>query len=186
MKIVRRRLFNLCAATSLVLLLAAAVLWAHSYRADDTLSFGRAAAVRGTHSRWNTENWAISGEANSGRLVLSYDAMADSLNTDELHLERGFRMDLQSDRERSSALAGQPWFGWTNTFDGSEAGGEAALQFPLPLLLLLASLLPILALRRIARDRRRPESICRLCGYDCRATPERCPECGAGFAAAGS
>jgi hypothetical protein len=47
--------------------------------------------------------------------------------------------------------------------------------------LTLASLVPPAALTRF-RPRRRP-GFCRICGYDLRATPLRCPECGAHAAA---
>jgi hypothetical protein len=51
---------------------------------------------------------------------------------------------------------------------------------PAWLLIALTSTPPLIALRRI-RCRRREANCgrCPACGYDLRATPDRCPECGA-------
>jgi hypothetical protein len=70
-------------------------------------------------------------------------------------------------------------------FEERRAGlrpGKAAwgLVVPMWALLLPTAILPAArAWRRLAR--RRAPGLCASCGYDLRATPERCPECGAGM-----
>lgn len=45
-------------------------------------------------------------------------------------------------------------------------------------LCLLTLLLPLTWLFSLVRDRRRAPHVCKIWGYDLRASPERCPECG--------
>lgn len=58
-----------------------------------------------------------------------------------------------------------------------DSAGRRQFQFRIVTAWLLAatSVLPLLALYRM---RWRPPNVCRGCGYDLRATPHRCPECG--------
>jgi hypothetical protein len=53
-------------------------------------------------------------------------------------------------------------------------GGKIGL---LPILF-FGILRPIQFLRRKYRSRKKPPGICDVCGYDLRATPDQCPECG--------
>jgi hypothetical protein len=54
---------------------------------------------------------------------------------------------------------------------------EWTLHLPYWVIIAISSLLPLLWLARRLRNRHAP-GCCRKCGYDLRATPERCPECG--------
>jgi hypothetical protein len=58
--------------------------------------------------------------------------------------------------------------------------GYTDIYVPHWFLLMLMALLPVLCLLSRHRARRRSrEGLCPSCGYDLRATPDRCPECGA-------
>ena len=59
--------------------------------------------------------------------------------------------------------------------------GVGMLIAPAWFVFLLSAVAPAVRIIAAVRGRRRrgSEGLCRNCGYDLRATPERCPECGA-------
>ena len=70
-------------------------------------------------------------------------------------------------------------------FDASKPGPSTLWNLSVPywLLTVLTLVLPVtstgLWIKHRARRRRRARGLCATCGYDLRATPGRCPECGA-------
>lgn len=65
--------------------------------------------------------------------------------------------------------------------DGRRSFYQLGIGLPHWFVATLGALLPIywLATVRVRiRRNRRPPGFCQSCGYDLRATPEQCPECG--------
>jgi hypothetical protein len=165
---VKRRLFNLAAAVSLVLCVATVVLWVKSY-----WQFTRASAylpITQTDAMTYLER---------GQGVLSVHRF-------ERLKDRPFDAAFSS-----VAASGPSRTTWSLAIDGSQHwawGGfsiewahvppmhQIVLVLPLWFLALLFALAPLLAAR--SRWRRCSPGTCRNCRYDLRATPDRCPECG--------
>jgi hypothetical protein len=186
MRRLARRLFTVCSVLSLLLCVAVCVLWARSYSRWDSVM---RAHVRPQGSEWHYLLWgvrAIDGGARVSFLTKRFDArLADN------------RFQQQPGRwyvESRQPPAGVPRQGTLRRFTfasipypGVKSLGDVnmlymhstGVTFPLwPLALGLATggLPSILLLRR--RLLRPKAGLCRACGYDLRATPGRCPECG--------
>jgi hypothetical protein len=158
----RRRLFNLLAALSLLAGIAVAGVWVRSYWKHDYLVLihgrvsARASSDRGFLS---CHGWIVRGGLD-GLDKLSWVTSART-SRDGLNLRLFEWQYTEGDKtdERVSAK----WYlrvpHWS----------FVALSLPVPTLWLL--------IRRHRLERKR-QGHCRQCGYDLRATPERCPECG--------
>jgi hypothetical protein len=168
----KRLLFSILSAVSLLLLVAVAVLWVRGrwvtdcievvipHRGNPGISVVCAASDCGTICVYGIDSpIPIPGIGPAGS---TYSAMAP------LH------MVVQP----GSALS--KWrFGYVNsTSDDAGRSHRWGVQTPLWLPALATAMLPLVWPIRQLKRRRLAEGHCRKCGYDLRASKDRCPECG--------
>jgi hypothetical protein len=174
MAAMRRRLFTFLSAVSLLLCVATCVLWVRSQS-------------RGELVRWDGDRYAVFAAHGVGVFFFgrtptknrvpsepraAYFTAPDLIDMDSI--AAGRRVWIS--RGRLTLYEGVPQ-------DGGPWGRfeDFAASVPLWSACLLTMALPAAWAGRVARRRLRSISsgICRRCGYDLRASPDRCPECGA-------
>lgn len=185
----RRSLLILLALPSLLLLVATLALWVRSARALDEVD-GRLGFT------------GVDLESYAGRLDVrlhrpyrlradveeSIEPRYDELELVDDPLYRGDYLSRQrwplgqtSRWVRDATYTPRPTFEWRIAWARDGAGrydGIVTATVPYWLATLPLAIAPTLAAVSIARRRRRSPHACAACGYDCRASPDRCPECG--------
>jgi hypothetical protein len=144
----RRRLLNLLTALSLLLSVSACALWVASYRSDP-----RDGGVR-VAGDWRVG--AFDGRVSVYNQFLPYAG--------GITFAPASTLDLPGVYARSFAWPGMWYFTLTVSLAYSALLGVAVPGYRL--------------LHAAARPRRRGTGTCASCGYNLRATPDRCPECG--------
>ena len=160
-----RRVFNFFAAATLLLCLKFAAMWVRSYWSLDSVYF---------ESR------------DHGYLISSSEGRVRAIRRDAVYQSGGVQFGSYPPLSFNEAKQPGPrvFLGLStgsNLFNGAPARW---IIVPLWMLSLVSATLPLAWLwhrRRIARRVR--TGFCFVCGYDLRATPAQCPECGARAAA---
>jgi hypothetical protein len=188
---VKRWLFNMVATVSLVLAGVVCVEWYRGYRAQDHLSLER---VVGTRERPVEERVAV--VTCRGAFWFSADAAwSDEPDRESRRVEWRQRLgDGWRVRQRSYRNPHYPGFetGWVHALGFHASRSDMispnevrrAVHVMIPMWFAAGCTMAVptawlLMARTRRRDQRQADAgLCASCGYDLRATPERCPECG--------
>jgi hypothetical protein len=169
---VKRRLATLAAAASLLVCIATVVVWVRSWNVYDALFCDRSSS-------------SIQIESLQGELLVGVcDCVHVKPGSGWYHSSTSPRLfpdfRLHANTQRSHVLGVRSASSRTHGMDVFVTG--TWLKLPLWLPAVAAALFPGgVALIRLSQRLRRSRAshYCSACGYDLRATPERCPECGA-------
>ena len=170
----RRKLFTLAAGASAVVFVGVCGLWAESYR-------WWMAGLRGTPWDGGAVVFLDAGGVYAGRYPDAAMARppggAAGWRFQALRNPSGG--SAAESIESTGGLAANRWLPARAFAPGPTFHGLRLVVVPCWVPALVTAVLPVAWLAgRVRRRRRRMLSLCPTCGYDLRATPERCPECG--------
>jgi hypothetical protein len=170
----RRQLFNLLSLISLLTCVACAVGWLRSVHHEDVFVFGRDE---------QPSNESLFASQNQTELWLSSTSGCVTIGFNFRRYPPPHRPSMWIWRARHLTLKKfQNYWAINGWADGrpSRTFWIAALSFSYAYVIPILAIPPALWLRRKIKHRRGESGteMCRVCGYDLRATPERCPECG--------
>lgn len=173
-----RHVFAVASALSLLLWAATVVLWVRSYGNPEELSMDRRSPESMTFTTFNVSSHRGRIECFRGRLIYADQAGFDTVmaNLDRIPHARMLPPDTYSRKHPPGAGAVLGFNFWEEGFSEVRC---SSLTVPDWFLAVAFAALPLAwtrsHLRRRSRARR---GQCSACGYDLRASPDRCPECG--------
>jgi hypothetical protein len=191
MKRIARGLFTLCSALSLLIALGVGVLWIRSVRMSDAAFLTWAAPRPGFERKSSCSFLSVDGGL---QVWLQVDncAVGTAAHYPPLEVRTGEfrpypffgRRSIDPRKDRLTFLQ-RRGFELENKVKDERAyppsisrGTIAPHWFVLLLSLVLPALWLRFGLRSIRAARRKKMGLCRRCGYDLRASGDRCPECG--------
>jgi hypothetical protein len=185
-----RRLFRFLSVLSLVLCVATCVLWVRSYWVADTLRYnGRVREGRLVDGAVGSDNGTLSVYRGALYIRLELSAEYDHKFYDELNPELIRGLSIESAKPSDPGPVARLVRVVFRSEHAPLSGGYVVrvtayvLELPHWVLALVFALPPIVsAVQRSRAGRKRSRGLCPQCGYDLRASPDRCPECGAAAA----
>ena len=170
----RRKLFNLGAALSLLLCVGTVVLRVRSFWVRESW-LHITCEEGGELGTIAVSRWVI---IDRGGVAIARDAMPVA-NRPAQRWGRWAEGSSNYPNQGRWQRLGVGWWKYEWSESGVTLGGRGAV-FPLWAVTLLTAAAPLVSLVRYRRRRTHPAGArpCPSCGYDLRATPDRCPECG--------
>jgi hypothetical protein len=161
-----RRALNFITGLSLLLCMLSAACWVRTRYVSDSIGWSRAGAPPPVYGEYSARGCNLAW----GRLTIFM-----MFHSSAMAAHPGFQWKTQP-VSQPLRWQGLPWFSMQS--ERHARGWYRSVTIPLWFVFLTTLILPVTRVHMLLRRRSIGQNRCTECGYDLRATPARCPECG--------